>query len=120
MLVQVNTGNGLENKEALERWADEFLNEALARFNQEITRIEVQLTDENSVKNGAADRRCMLEARLNGHAPLAVNHHAATQDEAFRGATQRLINLLDHTLGKLDRHEHRARETIRKDPSIVE
>jgi hypothetical protein len=116
----VNTGNGLENKEALERWADEFLNEALARFNQEITRIEVQLTDENSVKNGAADRRCMLEARLNGHAPLAVNHHAATQDEAFRGATQRLINLLDHTLGKLDRHEHRARETIRKDPSIVE
>jgi hypothetical protein len=46
MQVQVNTGNGLENKEALDRWADEYLNEALARFNQEITRIEVQLTDE--------------------------------------------------------------------------
>ena len=38
-----------------------------------------------------------------------------TQDEAFRGATQRLIHLLDHTMGKLDRHEHRDRETIRKD-----
>ena len=121
MQVQVNTGNGLENKEALERWADEYLNEALVRFNQEITRIEVQLTDENNgKKGGAADMRCMLEARLNGHAPLAVNHHGATQDQAFRGATQRLIKLLDHTLGKLDRHEHRARETIRNDPSIVE
>lgn len=120
MQVQVNTGNGLENKETLERWADEYLNEALARFRQEITRVEVQLTDENSGNKGAADTRCMLEARLNGHAPLAVNHHGATQDEAFRGATQRLINLLDHTLGKLDRHEHRARDTIRKDPSIVE
>jgi hypothetical protein len=120
MQVQVNTGNGLENKEALERWAADYLNEALARFNQEITRIEVQLTDESGKKGGAADMRCMLEARLNGHAPLAVNHHGTSQDEAFRGATQRLIHLLEHTLGKLDRHEHRTRETIRKDSSIVE
>lgn len=120
MQVQVNTGNGLENKEALERWANAYLNEALARFNQEITRIEVQLTDESSSRKGTADMRCMLEARLNGHAPLAVNHYGATQDEAFRGATQRLINLLEHTLGKLDRHEHRGRDTIRKDSSIVE
>ena len=119
MQVQVNTGNGIENKETLERWADQYLNEALARFDQEITRVEVQLSDENSGKKGAADLRCMLEARLNGHAPLAVNHHGATQDEAFRGATQRLINLLDHTLGKLDRHEHRGRDTIRKAPGIV-
>jgi len=120
MQVQVNTSNGIENKETLERWASEYLNEALARFDQEITRVEVQLSDENSGKKGGGDTRCMLEARLNGHAPLAVNHHAVTQDEAFRGAAQRLINLLDHTLGKLDRHEHRARDTIRKDSSIVE
>jgi hypothetical protein len=120
MQVQVNTGNGIDNKEALERWADEFLNDSLARFSQEITRVEVQLADENSGKKGATDKRCMLEARLNGHEPLAVNHHAETQDEAFRGATQKLIRLLEHTLGKLDRHDHRARETIRKDPSIVE
>jgi hypothetical protein len=119
MQVQVNTSNGIENKETLERWAGQYLNEALARFDQEITRVEVQLSDENSGRKGAAEKRCMLEARLNGHAPLAVTHYGATQDEAFRGATQRLINLLDHTLGKLDRHEHRARDTIRKDPTIV-
>lgn len=120
MQVQVNTSNGIENKETLERWADEYLNDSLARFRQEITRVEVQLSDENRVGNGAADKRCMMEARLNGHAPLAVNHHAETQDLAFRGATQKLIHLLEHTLGKLDRHEHRARETIRKDaPPII-
>lgn len=120
MQVQVNTSNGIENKETLERWAEEFLNDALARFRQDLTRVEVQLSDENSTKKGSGDKRCMLEARLTGHEPLAVNHHADTQDEAFRGATQRLIHLLDHTLGKLDRHDHRGRETIRKDPSIVE
>jgi hypothetical protein len=120
MQVQVNTSNGIQNKETLERWADEFLNEALVRFKQDITRVEVQLSDENSGKKGAADKRCMLEARLTGHDPVAVNHHGETQDEAFRGATQKLIRLIDHTLGKLDRHAHRDRETIRKDPNVVE
>jgi ribosome-associated translation inhibitor RaiA len=115
MQVQVNTSNGIENKETLERWADEYLGAELARFKQEITRVEVQLSDENKARNGASDKRCTMEARLNGHEPLAVNHHAESQDLAFRGATQKLIRLLEHTLGKLDRHEHRARETIRKD-----
>jgi hypothetical protein len=120
MQVQVNTSNGIENKETLERWADEYLNEMLARFRQEITRVEVQLSDENGLK-GAADKRCMMEARLNGHEPLAVKHRAESQDLAFRGATQKLIKLLEHTLGKLDRHEHRSRETVRKDvPTITE
>ena len=119
MQVQVNTGNGVENKETLERWATEYLQEALARFSQDITRVEVQLTDENSAKKGSADKRCMLEARLTGREPLAVNHHADSQDEAFRGAAQRLIHALDHTFGKLDRHQHRDRETIRRDPSAI-
>jgi hypothetical protein len=119
MQVQVNTGNGIENKEGLERWADDYLNEALSRFRQDITRIEVQLSDENSGKKGAADKRCMMEARLTGRDPLAVNHHGQTQDEAFRGAAQRLVHLLDHTFGKLDRNQHRDRETIRKDPSTI-
>ena len=120
MQVQVNTGNGCENKETLERWADEFLNQQLSRFSQEITRVEVQLSDENNSKGGDADKRCMLEARLNGHEPLAATHHAENQDLAFRGAAQKLVRMLEHTFGKLDRHEHRGRETIRKDPTAVE
>jgi len=115
MQVQVNTGNGAQNKESLERWADEYLQDQLARFKQDLTRVEVQLSDENSSAKGGADRRCTLEARLAGHDPVAASHHAPTQDEAFRGATQRLIHLLDHTLGKQGRYQHRDRETIRKD-----
>lgn len=120
MQVQVNTGNGMENKDSLERWANDFLNEELARFRQEITRVEVQLTDENRARGGSDDKRCMLEARLNGHEPVAVNHHGETQDEAIRGAASKLLRALEHTLGKLDRHEHRNRETIRKSESVNE
>ena len=115
MQVQVNTSNGIENKDGLERWANDYLNEQLARFRQDITRVEVQLRDTNSGKGGDDDIRCMLEARVTGHDPVAATHHAANQDEAFRGATQRLIHALEHALGKLGRHQHRERDTIRRE-----
>jgi hypothetical protein len=115
MQIQVNTGSGIENKESLERWAGEHLHAALGRFGQDLTRVEVQLSDQNSGKSGAGDKRCVLEARLAGREPVAVHHDGQTQDEAFRGATQRLVHLLDHTLGKQDDRRHRDRDTIRRD-----
>ena len=114
MQIQVNTGSGLDNSESLQRWASEHLTQTLNRFQQDITRIEVQLSDENSGKAGNADKRCMMEARLAGHSPVAVNHHAVTQDEAFRGAARKLLHALDHIMGKLHDH-HRDRDSIRKD-----
>ncbi len=112
MQVQVNTGNGIANKESLERWAAEHLGTALQRYSQDITRVEVQLSDENNAAKGAADKRCTLEARLAAHQPVAATHHAANQDLAFRGATDKLLHLLEHTLGKLA--HKRDRETIRR------
>ena len=119
MQVQVNCGDGLSAKETLERWATDYLNDALERFRDELTRVEVQLNDDAKGKNGAQDMRCMLEARLAAHQPVAVNHFGETMDEAMRGATQKLVKALDHTLGKLDRHNHRSRDTIRRDPDLV-
>lgn len=121
MHVQVNTSNGIQNKDSLERWAADYLNAHLARFNQDITAIEVQLSDENhGPKGGTSDKRCMMEARLNGHPPVAVKNFGPDQDLAFRGAAEKLIHALEHTLGKLDRKEHRARDTIRRDTDALQ
>jgi hypothetical protein len=117
MQVQVNTSNGIENKESLERWVAQFIGDALAHYRQDITRVEVQLSDENSAAKGAADKRCVLEARLANHQPLAVTHHAENQDLALRGAAQKLQHLLEHTLGKLE--HRRNRDTIRKDSGAL-
>ncbi|MBX3586687.1 MAG: HPF/RaiA family ribosome-associated protein [Ramlibacter sp.] len=111
MQVQVNAGNGIENKESLERWAVQHLDEALVHFRQDITRVELQLSDENGAAKGAADLRCTLEARLANHQPVAATHHAANQDLAIRGATDKLRHLLGHTLGKIA--HKRDRESIR-------
>jgi hypothetical protein len=113
MQIQVNTSNGIENKETLERWATAELTETLSHFKGELTRVEVHLSDENGVKAGASDKRCAMEARLTHHQPVAVTHHAPTQDEAFRGASGKLKRLLDSTLGRLK--DHRDHGSIRKD-----
>lgn len=121
MKIQVNTSNDIENKDALESWASDYLNEHLARFEQDITSVEVQMSDENhAAKGGGVDKRCMMEARVNGRAPVAVTHYAPDQNLAFRGAADKLASALDHAFGKLDRREHRVRDTIRRDPEVLE
>ena len=121
MKVQVNTSNDVENKEALESWASDYLNEHLARFGQDITSVEVQMSDENhAAKGGGVDKRCMMEARVNGRAPIAVTNFAPDQNLAFRGAADKLAHALDHAIGKLDRREHRVRDTIRRDPEVLD
>jgi len=117
MQIQVNTSNGIENKDALERWADSEMRQALARFANDVTRVEIHLSAENHAGSGGADKRCTMEARLAGHQPLAVSHHAASLDEAFRGAADKLRRSIDSTLGRL--HGHRDRDSIRKDGDAV-
>lgn len=121
MKVQVNTSNDITNKDTLESWATEYLNEHLGRFDQDLTSIEVQLSDENhAAKSGAVDKRCMMEARVTGRAPVAVTNYAPDQNLAFRGAADKLAKALDHAFGKQDRREHRERDTIRRDPAVIE
>ncbi len=117
MQVQVNTGSSIDGREALERWATEELTAKLDHFRRDITRIEVHLSDENGDKGGT-DTRCAMEARLAAHQPVAVTHHAAGMDEAFRGAQSKLKHVLETTLDK--RKKHRDRESIRRDPDVVD
>jgi hypothetical protein len=73
----------LHTGESFERWASGELHESLSRFKGDITRIEVHMSDENSDKASPDQKRCVMEARLAHHEPLAVNHNAPNQDLAF-------------------------------------
>src|SRR5690606_41882326 len=101
MLIQVNTDRNIEGSAALAERVEAALREALGRFSGRITRIEVHLSDHNSDKGGADDKRCLLEARLAGLKPIAVSHEAATIHQAVDGATRQLARSLDSTLGRL-------------------
>ncbi|HEY0419314.1 MAG TPA: hypothetical protein VGC80_07320, partial [Acetobacteraceae bacterium] len=76
--------------------------DAVGRFSARLTRVEVHLGDVNAAKHGAADKRCMMEARPNHHQPIAVTHQAATVQEAMNGAARKLVHALEHNFGRID------------------
>lgn len=104
MHIQVNTDNNIEGSARMTAYFTETLNESLDRFQDQITRVEVHLSDENGQKQGSDDKRCLLEARLKGLKPVVVTHHAESIDLAVSGAIDKLVKSLDNTIGKLRGH----------------
>jgi len=107
MKIQLNTDVHIDGTEALAAQVSATVEQALKRFSERVTRVEVRLSDENGGKSGQKDQRCMLEARLEGRQPVAVTDHAATLEQAVHGAVHKLAHLLDNTLGRL--HDHREK-----------
>ena len=106
MHIQVNTDKNISGHESLAQSVEDILNRILERFADQITRLEVHLSDENSAsKSGVNDKRCLLEARLAGREPTASSSDlAVTIEQAVTGAAQKMVRLLDSELGKLGKH----------------
>jgi ribosome-associated translation inhibitor RaiA len=101
MQIQVNTDSSIDGHAEMATQVEAMVGGALDRFSSQITRVEIHLSDQNREKGGENDKRCMIEARLEGRPPLAVTHHANTLDQAVDGAADKLEKLIEHTLGRL-------------------
>ncbi len=101
MKIQFNTDKNITGNEKMVAPLEAMLVEKLDRFSAQITRLEVHLADENANKEGDNDKRCIIEARLDGMKPIAVTNHANNNEDAVKGAIEKLKTLLDSTLGKL-------------------
>jgi len=55
----------------------------------------------SSHKSGQNNKRCAMEAGLEGRQPIAVTHPAATLDQSVDGAADKLAKLIESTLGRL-------------------
>lgn len=102
MTIQYNISNTGEDDMLLEETLNALVNNALSRFEEKITRLEVHLSDENSHKEGQNDKRCLLEARIAGLQPIAVTSNANSFEEATKIASGKLKNKLETVLGKLN------------------
>ena len=101
MQIQVNTDRNIPGHELLVTQVEETVRKSLQHFESQITRVEVHLSDENGDKAGANDKRCVMEARLEGHQPLAASHQAESLRQAYVGAANKLKTALGNTRGKL-------------------
>lgn len=103
MQILVNTDNSIVGREGLVQYVEASVEAALNRFSSQITRVEAHLSDPAGGKAGGS-KKCVLEARLAGRAPVAVSHEAATLNEAIDEATRKLLRLLESALGRLSDH----------------
>ena len=101
MKIQINTDDNIDQSDAQPDQTEATIRDILERFSDQVTRVEVHLSDENSNKKfGIADIRCLLEARLEGLQPVAVTDESATVDQAVEGAARKMKRSLDSILGK--------------------
>ena len=72
MQIQVNTDDNIEGRENLVRHIETEVGRILSRFGDQVTRVEIHLSDENAGKPGNADKRCLMEARPAGRPPVTA------------------------------------------------
>jgi len=102
MQIQINTDSNIEGHEKLVAEVENIVKSKLSQFSDQITRVEVHLSDENSHKDGQDNKRCMMEARIKRCQPIAVTHQASTLDQAVDGAANKMKKSLKSNLRPQD------------------
>ncbi|KAF1045195.1 HPF/RaiA family ribosome-associated protein [Xylophilus sp.] len=110
MQVQVRTDDHIHGGESLAQWLQDETTTRLARFRDYVSRVEVFLSDVDAGKSGAADKRALIEARVNGRPAVAASAEADKTAVAFTAAITKLQHALDAEVGRLKDH---GRESIR-------
>jgi ribosome-associated translation inhibitor RaiA len=101
MQIQINSDHHITGSPELAARVQALVRDTLDRYSDRITRVEVHLNDQNSIKGGDHHKRCVMEARLGGLGPVAVNHEAENLELAINGALEKLERAIEHRLGKL-------------------
>ncbi|MBA4301963.1 MAG: hypothetical protein C0433_17955 [Cyclobacterium sp.] len=101
MIVQLNTDKNIEGTAGLETFVSEKVNSGLKHFVENITRIEVHLSDQNGDKGGSDDIHCKIEARLEGIQPVIVVGKSGSKEKALDEAVDKMKAKLGTVMGKI-------------------
>ena len=101
MQINVNTDRTIDKHQGLDEHVQSVVESAIGRFEDQVHRVEVHLSNENSQKQLDGGNRCMMEAHVTGYAPVVVNEHAVNLHQAITQAGNKLKRALDSALGRL-------------------
>jgi ribosome-associated translation inhibitor RaiA len=104
MKIQINTDKNVEGHERANEFFSSELEKELSRFDNDITRIEVHIGDENGDKFGKNDSRCLIEVRIANRTPIAVTAYEETTEKAFFTALGKIKKVLETTFDKMKQH----------------
>ncbi len=111
MQIYVNTDSNVDGSDGPASWFQAEAANALARFEDRLTRIEIHLRDDSAGRHSSDDHRCLIEARPAGMDPVIVTEHADTVENALSGALDKLVSLLSSKFERLN--DKRGRDSIR-------
>jgi ribosome-associated translation inhibitor RaiA len=112
MQININTDKSIGRRLGLDEHVETVLQSAIGRFGEQITRVEVHLSDENGPRGGGS--RCGLEARVTGYQPIAVHDSSDNLHQAISGAADKLKRAIDSALGRL--HDKNLHERLPVEP----
>lgn len=104
MTIQINTDKNFTENEKMIAYFKTVIADSLKHYSDHITRVEVHFSDENGSKEGTNDKKCLLEARVEGKQPTAVTAMANTAEEALNSAIEKMVNSLKTTIGQMKNH----------------
>ena len=111
MQIQVNTDKTVNRHAGLDDHVQSVVSNALHRFGEQITRVEVHLSDNLGQKSADGDNKCLMEARVTGQQPIVASDHAATLHQAISGAAEKLKRAIDSAVGRLHDSKRHAEGT---------
>jgi ribosome-associated translation inhibitor RaiA len=117
MNIQINTGHNIQGNEALIAKFSSTIKSALIRMSDHITKVEVHLKDEDGDKKGKNDKRCMIEAHLEGRQPIVVTENANNLNQALDGAIHKLISMIESIRGR--QRNQRNHITEQSEPELI-
>lgn len=104
MIIQYNTDSTINGDQRNQEFFTNLIQEELENFSNQVTRLEVHVSDENGKKDGLNDIRCLIEARLVGRQPIAVSNQADTVKLAVTGAIDKMKTSLKTILERIKEH----------------
>lgn len=101
MLIEINA-KGLERHAGGMEAIRSEVARKLDRFQSRLTRVEIHFEDVNADRGGNCDKRCLMELRPKGTAPIAVSDCAPEVGPSLAGASSKAVSALDSHFGKID------------------
>lgn len=118
MQIKINTDHNIQGRDAMAARLTAVVEDTLSRVADNITRVEVHLSIESGGKSGQSDKRCVMEARLEGFQPVVVTEQAGSLDQAVISASAKLLRAIDGTLGRVRDKNHRGAEAAAPEPGL--
>ena len=107
MQFQFNSDNQTSGDSDMAARVEDMVRARFSRIEDRLTRVEVHVGDVNGPRSGGDDKRCAVEARPAGMAPISASDQAASIEAAVVGAADKVLAAYDRQVGKLtDRKGH--------------